>query len=102
MAKKPITKTKTKAQTVIKRKAKPATSLSLIAPSRTATPQQSPQQSYSIQSVGRRHIALRTGTDGYEMELLVTTDRGEWHLATLVFEPAEAKKFRDALAALVK
>jgi len=85
MAKKVIVKQKAKVKPVVKRK-----------------PRYDSAQIHTAQAIGRRHVELRNGPDGYEMELIVGTDSGDRHLATLVFEPAEAKKLRDGLVALVK
>ena len=85
MAKKAIVKQKTKVKQVVKRK-----------------PRYDSTQVHTIQAIGRRRVVLQANVDGYEMELLVGTDGGDRHLATLVFEPAEAKKLRDGLVALVK
>jgi hypothetical protein len=85
MAKKVVVKQKVKAKPVVKRK-----------------PRYDRSQVHVVQAVGRRHVELRNGAEGYEMELFVGSDSGDRHLATLVFEPAEAKKLRDGLVALVR
>lgn len=69
---------------------------------KTASAAAAPPAVYDIHAIGRRHALVRTGAEGLELELVITTDSGEKHLATLVFDSAEATKLRDALIALVK
>lgn len=86
-----VVKAKVKTKKIVKAKPRAASTATAAAAS-----------SYDIQAVGRRHLIVRNGADGLELELLVATDGGDRHLATLVFEAGEAGKLRDGLAALVK